>query len=121
MSEKLKTFLVGLASDPERMGRFLVNPAGELDGAGLSVDEKTAVLARDSAALRHALGAGPADHMTVIIPPGQKKKPRRPGAGKGGPKKPGAKKAGYKRSAAKKTGARKAAARKMSRKKASRG
>src|SRR4026209_2014822 len=57
MSERLKTFLVGLASDPERMGRFLVNPAGELDGAGLSVDEKTAVLARDSAALRHALGA----------------------------------------------------------------
>jgi hypothetical protein len=101
MSERLRTFLVGLASDPDRMGRFLVDPAAEIDGAGLSADEKRAVLARDSNALRRALGAGPADHMTVIIPPGQKgKRPHKKAAAK------------------KKTGTKKSAgSRKMSRKK----
>jgi hypothetical protein len=63
MSEHLKKFLIDLASDPERMGRFEANPAGELDGAALSEDEKAAVLSRDSARLRRALGAT-SDHMT---------------------------------------------------------
>jgi hypothetical protein len=92
MSERLKTFLVGLASDPERMSRFVVDPAGELDGAGLSPDEKAAVLARDSARLRRALGVGPADHMTVIN--NKKKKKKKKTQGKPAGKKAGAKKAG---------------------------
>lgn len=65
MSEHLKKFLVDLATDPERMSRFEANPAGELDGTALSEEEKSALLSRDSARLRHALGAAP-DHMTFI-------------------------------------------------------
>ena len=65
MSENLKKFLVDLASDPERLRRYAVDPAGELDGAGLSADEKAAVLSRDGVGLRRALNASPIDHMTT--------------------------------------------------------
>ena len=66
MSENLKKFLVELASNPDRMSRFVADPGGELDGAGLSTDEKAVLLARDSARLRRALGASPVDHLTRI-------------------------------------------------------
>ncbi len=66
MSDNLKKFLIDLASDPGRMSRFVADPAGELDGAGLSADEQAVLLARDSARLRRALGASPPDHMTII-------------------------------------------------------
>lgn len=65
MSDHLKKFLVDLATDPERMCRFEANPAGELDGTALSEEDKRALLSRDSARLRHALGVTP-DHMTFI-------------------------------------------------------
>jgi hypothetical protein len=57
MSEHLKKFLADLASDAERMGRFEVDPAGELAGTKLSQEERRALLSRDSARLRQALGA----------------------------------------------------------------
>lgn len=66
MREHLKKFLVDLASDPDRISRFVADPTGELDATGLSADEKTAVLARDGAGLRRVLGASPLDHMTRV-------------------------------------------------------
>ena len=66
MSDALKKLLIDLASDPDRMRRFVADRDGELDGAGLSTDEKAVLLARDSARLRRALGASPVDHMTKI-------------------------------------------------------
>jgi len=82
VSENLEKFLVDLASDPERMRRYAVDPAGELDGAGLSADEKAAILSRDGAGLRRALNASPVDHMTVSRGPkktGGKKKTKKAG------------------------------------------
>ena len=75
--------LIELASDPDRMSRFVADPGGELDGAGLSTDEKAVLLARDSARLRRVLGASPVDHLTKILlgktagKKAGKKKPRR--------------------------------------------
>ena len=74
MRENLKTFLVNLASNPDRMSRFVADPTGELDAAGLSTREKTAVLARDGAGLRRVLGASPVDHMTRVCKKGRTKK-----------------------------------------------
>jgi hypothetical protein len=90
VSENLKKFLVDLASDPERMRRYTVDPGAELDGAGLSADEKAAILGRDVRGLRRALNASAVDHMTVFRGAKKKAAPK-----KGGKKK--AKKAGKKK------------------------
>ena len=74
MSENLKRFLVDLASNPDRMVRFAANPLGELDGVGLTAGETAALLSRNSARLRQALGASTVDHMTVGIKKKAKKK-----------------------------------------------
>jgi hypothetical protein len=78
MSQNLRNFLVDLASDPDRMNRFVADPAGELAGAGLSAEQKAALLARDSAALRRALGDSPADVMTRIKKKKKKDAKKRP-------------------------------------------
>ena len=74
MRENLKKFLVDLASNTDRMSRFVADPTGELDAAGLSADEKTALLARDGARLRRVLGASPVDHMTRVCKKGSNRK-----------------------------------------------
>ncbi len=56
MNDKLSSFLVDLASDPERMSRFLADPHGLLAEADLTDDQKAAVLSRDSRRLAVALG-----------------------------------------------------------------
>jgi hypothetical protein len=97
MSEELKKFLVGLASDPARMARFAANPSLELEGTALSTAEKQVLLSRDSARLRRALGASPIDHMTK----------GRNGGKKNGGKKNGGKKKGGKEDSRKKQGRKK--------------
>ena len=95
MSERLRDFLVDLASRPEMTSRFAADPAGVLAQAGLTADESAAVLARDSDRLRAALGASVADHLTHVLA-------RR----KGGKKRPGLKKPARKKPARKKGGRR---------------
>ena len=73
MSVRLKKFLVRLASDSDRMSRFVADPARELEAAGLTADEQAAVLARDGARVRRALDASPVDHMTRICRKGSHK------------------------------------------------
>jgi Aromatic-ring-opening dioxygenase LigAB, LigA subunit len=53
----LRDFVVGVATDPDLAMRFAADPAAELERFELTDEEKTAVLARDSAQLRVALGA----------------------------------------------------------------
>ena len=57
MSENLSNFLVDLASDTDFMGRFLDDPARELDrwNDRLTVKERVAILSRNSRQLRDAL------------------------------------------------------------------
>ena len=93
MSGRLRDFLVELASSSDLMTQFAADPAGVADRAGLTADEKEALLARDSDRLRRALGASAADHMTQISDMARPRGVRPPG------RKPGAKK---KRPAAKK-------------------
>ena len=64
MSERLTSFLVSLATDPDRLQRFAADAGAEMDAAGLSPDERAAVLSQDTAAVRRVLGQGAADHMT---------------------------------------------------------
>jgi hypothetical protein len=83
MSEKLQDFLVDLASDPERMKRFAEDPGSELDQAGLNADERAALVSRDAAQLRRALGKG--DRANAMTQVGQKpvyKKPKKSAAKK---------------------------------------
>lgn len=56
MSDNLSHFLVDLASSPDQMRAFLADPSRVLDGTSLSPGEKAAVLARDGAQIRAALG-----------------------------------------------------------------
>jgi hypothetical protein len=88
MSRSLRDFLVDLAADPECLSRFAADPGSALDRAGLTAEEKAAVLSRDSDRLRGALGASAADHLTHVLSrkkKGAKKRPalkKRPGAKK---------------------------------------
>jgi hypothetical protein len=88
MSGSLRDFLVNLASSTTLMSEFAADPAGVLDRAGLSPEEKAAVLARDSDRLRAALGASAADHLTQVSLVRGRKTARKRSASK----KPGAKK-----------------------------
>jgi hypothetical protein len=56
LSDNLSHFLIDLASDSDRMAAFLVDPAGALAGSLLTDEEKAAVLTRDTARVRAALG-----------------------------------------------------------------
>ena len=98
MSGTLKDFLVDLACDPDRLARFVADPEGEIERAGLDARDRAAILSRDSRAVHRAISAVPTDHMTqtFIVKP------------KGVARKRAAKKAGA-RKAARKTGARKSA------------
>jgi hypothetical protein len=87
MSENLKNFLIDLASDLDFMARYTSDPEGELNRAGLTADEKAAVLRRDAGAIRHALGVTGVDHMTQIGQPPRGGKPK-PRPGKPKPRKP---------------------------------
>ena len=82
----LRDFVVEVATDPDLAMRFAADPAAEIERLGLTDDEKTAVLARDSARLRIALGAPRKGAMTANN-----------GKKKGGKKKKGSKKSGKKR------------------------
>ena len=80
MNENLVNFLVDLASDPGLMASFAADPQSALDAASLSADERAAVLARDSATLRRAIGAGDGGKGGIRIkkkkkPAGKKKRP----------------------------------------------
>jgi len=56
MADKLSAFLVDVAEDPNRLAQFSANARRELDRAGLTDAQKTAVLTRDSRKVRAALG-----------------------------------------------------------------
>jgi len=57
MSENLSNFLVDLACDPDRQGRFTANPQAEFTSTGLTPQEQAAILSRDPRQVGNALGA----------------------------------------------------------------
>jgi hypothetical protein len=97
MSENLKNFLIDLASDLTFMARYSSDPEGELNRAGLTAEEKAAVLGGDAGAIRQALGASAADHMTQIGQPPRKGAKPKPRPRKGGKPRKGYKKGGKKK------------------------
>ena len=78
MSRSLRDFLVDLAADPDSLSRFIADPGGALDRAGLTAEEKAAVMSRDSDRLRSALGASAADHLTHVLTRKKKGAKKRP-------------------------------------------
>ena len=77
MNEPLTRCLIDLASDPDRISQFIIDPVATLDAAGLSDEEKAVVLAGDSAGLRRALGGESLSLLTRILrgKKGGRKKP----------------------------------------------
>jgi hypothetical protein len=55
MSDNLSNFLVDLASDPDRMARFIANPMGEMDESPLTPAERQIIIAEDEDELQRAL------------------------------------------------------------------
>jgi hypothetical protein len=55
MSEQLDDFLVGLATNPQRLAEFQTNPAAAMKTLHLSRGERRALLARDGETLRQAI------------------------------------------------------------------
>lgn len=101
MSESLSSFLVDLASDPNQMTRFLADPARVIDAAGLSAEERAALLGRDSARLRGALGASLVEWKCGVAGGGRKGGGKKGGARKGGGNKGGARKGSGKKAGGK--------------------
>ena len=94
MADKLSAFLVDVAEDPNRLAQFSANAQRELDRAGLTDAQKTAVLTRDSRKVRAALGtwalAANDDVLEVPGPPPPPTSPpprRKPPAKRKPPKK----------------------------------
>jgi hypothetical protein len=88
MNEQLTDFLIDLASDPGRLASFAANPSAAVDEARLTDVQRTAILARDAAAIRRILAADDDDNgkgiKTAIRKGIKKKKPakkkkKRPG------------------------------------------
>lgn len=108
MSDRLTNFLVSLATDPDKLQQYAQDPTAALDAAGLTAEEKAAVLSADTARVRSALGQSDADHMTQSAATRQKASY----AGKKSAAKKGAKKGAAKKGAKRKGGAKKGSARK---------
>jgi len=52
----LEAFLVGLATDAQKLANFCKDPGRALDDAGVTGDAKAAMLSRDPLQIRKALG-----------------------------------------------------------------
>jgi hypothetical protein len=81
MSDNLNDFLIALASDPDQMARFTIDPEGEFEKASLTPDERAAILANDPERLRSVLGASRAYRPVRVLRKkkrkvGKKRKPR---------------------------------------------
>jgi hypothetical protein len=66
MIEILRDFLIDVAVDPDLAIRFAADPAAEIDRLDLTNEERAALLARDSARLREALGAARKGAANVV-------------------------------------------------------
>jgi hypothetical protein len=86
VSETLNSFLVDLASDPNRMQAFLADPALTLDQTALSAIEKAAILSRDAGVIRTAMGLSPAKSSENYV---KKQSVKKKSGKKGGTKKKG--------------------------------
>jgi Aromatic-ring-opening dioxygenase LigAB, LigA subunit len=56
MSKRLTEFLIQLSTDPRQAERFETDPAETMNAAGLSEQERQAVLSRNPDAIRRELG-----------------------------------------------------------------
>jgi hypothetical protein len=85
MSDNLSNFMVDLASDPDKLARFMSNPLNELDDSLLTAPERAVVLRRDGVKLQVLLRLLKTNGSQTGG--GGKKKKKKPGR-KGGKKRP---------------------------------
>ena len=55
--QQVTDFLVELSVNPQMLAQFETDPVGTISAAGLSLEEKEALLSRDPYAVRRLLGA----------------------------------------------------------------
>jgi hypothetical protein len=80
MSKRLTHFLIQLSTDPRQLEQFEADPVGTMEAAGLSVEERRAVLSRSPDAIRRQLGQLHVSTMTDEDgdqKPGDKKKKKK--------------------------------------------
>ena len=66
MPNDLIQFLIDLSSDAARLARYQVDPEGEMEAAGLSDEERTALRSSDCSLIRAALHDSSADLLGFI-------------------------------------------------------
>jgi len=71
--QQVTDFLVELSINPQMLAQFEADPVGTVSAAGLSLEEKEALISRDPAAVRRLLGAA-ATGQAPNKPPKKKKK-----------------------------------------------
>jgi hypothetical protein len=71
MSENLKQFLVGLASDPEKLGGYLSDPDTAMAAAGLDPEDRAALKSGNQASIQARLSGPEPVNTTVSAPPMQ--------------------------------------------------
>jgi hypothetical protein len=71
--QQVTDFLVELSINSQMLAQFEADPDGTISAAGLSLEEKEALISRDPAAVRRLLGAA-AQGQAPNIP---KKKPKK--------------------------------------------
>jgi len=115
MSERLRQFVLGMATDLERAKRFSADPHSELAQTDLSPEERDIILRRDPDVLREAAGMPLNDPLSLELffekPPA---KPATPGKPRKPATRPPAKRTPAKKAPAKKAPAKKAPAKKGS-------
>ena len=86
MSDNLNDFLIALASDPDQMARFTIDPEGEFEKASLTPAERAAIRANDPERLRDALGASSVYRPVRVLKKRKHpvRKKRKPGSGRSG-------------------------------------
>src|ERR1051325_3620894 len=85
MSGRLADFLIRLSIDQKTAKQFEDDAVGTMNAAGLSADEKRAVLSRNPEMIRIQLGQPHVSHMTHVDPGpehGNKNKDKDKGKGK---------------------------------------
>lgn len=82
MSRRLTDFLIQLSTDAQRLERFEADPNGTMDAAGLSAEERQAVISRNPDVIRKQLGQLHLSSMTDRKPKKPTKKPKKKKAAK---------------------------------------
>jgi hypothetical protein len=80
--QQVTDFLVELSVNSQMLAQFQADPVGTISAAGLSLEEREALISRDPAAVRRLLGAAKGQLPNGSGKPKKPKKPKKKGTKK---------------------------------------